>query len=72
MDEAPTTVTIKRYLGTLPGDILARDNAVKTDMGGANADREVSQGATGVVWLALDAPQDLTGKFLRDGNVIPS
>jgi hypothetical protein len=25
----------------------------------------------GVVWLALDAPQELTGKFLRDGNVIP-
>ena len=23
------------------------------------------------VWLALDAPQDLTGKFLRDRKVIP-
>jgi NAD(P)-dependent dehydrogenase (short-subunit alcohol dehydrogenase family) len=44
---------------------------VKTDMGGANAEREVSQGAAGVVWLALDAPQGLTGKFLRDRNVIP-
>ena len=44
---------------------------VKTDMGGTDADREVSQGAAGVVWLALDAPQELTGKFLRDGNVIP-
>jgi NAD(P)-dependent dehydrogenase (short-subunit alcohol dehydrogenase family) len=44
---------------------------VKTDMGGANAEREVSQGAAGLVWLALDAPQDLTGKFVRDGKVIP-
>jgi NAD(P)-dependent dehydrogenase (short-subunit alcohol dehydrogenase family) len=44
---------------------------VKTDMGGANADREVSQGADGIVWLALDAPQTLTGKFVRDRQVIP-
>ena len=44
---------------------------VKTDMGGTHADREVSQGAAGVVWLALDAQQELTGRFLRDGNVIP-
>jgi NAD(P)-dependent dehydrogenase (short-subunit alcohol dehydrogenase family) len=44
---------------------------VKTDMGGANAERDVSQGAAGAVWLALDAPQDFTGKFTRDGNVIP-
>jgi len=43
---------------------------VKTDMGGANAEREVSQGADTAVWLALDAPQDLTGKFLRDRKVI--
>jgi NAD(P)-dependent dehydrogenase (short-subunit alcohol dehydrogenase family) len=44
---------------------------VRTDMGGANAERDVSQGAAGIVWLALDAPQDLTGKFLRDQKVIP-
>jgi NAD(P)-dependent dehydrogenase (short-subunit alcohol dehydrogenase family) len=44
---------------------------VKTDMGGANAEREVSQGAAGIVWLALDAPQALTGKFVRDREVIP-
>jgi NAD(P)-dependent dehydrogenase (short-subunit alcohol dehydrogenase family) len=44
---------------------------VKTDMGGANAEREVSQGAAGIVWLALDAPQDLTGKFVRDRETIP-
>src|ERR1700730_3666168 len=44
---------------------------VKTDMGGKNAEREVSQGAAGAVWLALDAPQDFTGNFTRDGKVIP-
>jgi NAD(P)-dependent dehydrogenase (short-subunit alcohol dehydrogenase family) len=44
---------------------------VKTDMGGANAERDVAQGADTAVWLALDAPQDLTGKFLRDRKVIP-
>lgn len=43
---------------------------VKTDMGGANAARDVTQGADTAVWLALDAPQDLTGKFLRDRKVI--
>ncbi len=43
---------------------------VKTDIGGANAERDVSQGADTAVWLALDAPQNLTGKFLRDRKVI--
>jgi NAD(P)-dependent dehydrogenase (short-subunit alcohol dehydrogenase family) len=44
---------------------------VRTDMGGANAERDVAQGADGIVWLALDAPQELTGNFLRDRKVIP-
>lgn len=44
---------------------------VRTDMGGSNATRSVEQGAAGVVWLAADAPQNLTGKFLRDRKVIP-
>jgi NAD(P)-dependent dehydrogenase (short-subunit alcohol dehydrogenase family) len=43
---------------------------VRTDMGGANAERDVSQGADTAVWLALDAPQDLTGQFVRDRKVI--
>jgi NAD(P)-dependent dehydrogenase (short-subunit alcohol dehydrogenase family) len=43
---------------------------VRTDMGGANAERDVSQGADTAVWLALDAPHDLSGKFLRDRKVI--
>ena len=44
---------------------------VKTDMGGAGADRDVAEGADTAVWLALDAPQNLTGKFVRDRKVIP-
>ena len=43
---------------------------VRTDMGGPNAERDVAQGADTAVWLALDAPQDLSGKFLRDRKVI--
>ncbi|HEY2103507.1 MAG TPA: SDR family NAD(P)-dependent oxidoreductase [Chthoniobacterales bacterium] len=44
---------------------------VRTHMGGSNATRSVEQGAAGIVWLAADAPQNLTGKFLRDRKVIP-
>jgi hypothetical protein len=44
---------------------------VKTDMGGPHADREVADGADTAVWLALDAPQKLTGKFVRDRKVVP-
>ena len=44
---------------------------VRTDMGGPNAERDVAEGAATAVWLALDAPQDLSGKFVRDGKVIP-
>jgi len=44
---------------------------VRTDMGGPNATRSVGEGATGIVWLAMDAPQNETGKFWRDRKVIP-
>jgi len=44
---------------------------VRTDMGGANASRSVQEGADTIVWLASEAPQDLTGKFLRDREEIP-
>jgi len=44
---------------------------VRTDMGGANATRSVAEGASGIVWLAADAPQKETGKFFRDRKVIP-
>ncbi len=44
---------------------------VRTDMGGANATRSVAEGADTIVWLATDAPKDLSGKFLRDRKPIP-
>src|SRR5437899_2928254 len=44
---------------------------VRTDMGGRNATRSVKEGADTIVWLATDAPQELTGKFLRDRKEIP-
>ena len=44
---------------------------VRTDMGGRGATRSVEEGADTIVWLASDAPQNLTGKFLRDRKEIP-
>jgi NAD(P)-dependent dehydrogenase (short-subunit alcohol dehydrogenase family) len=44
---------------------------VRTDMGGENAARSVAEGAATIVWLATDAPHDLTGKFVKDRKVIP-
>lgn len=44
---------------------------VRTDMGGENASRSVEEGADTIVWLAGEAPQELTGKFLRDRKEIP-
>ena len=44
---------------------------VRTEMGGKNANRSVEEGADTIVWLASEAAQDLTGKFLRDRKEIP-
>jgi len=44
---------------------------VRTDMGGRSATRSVEEGADTIVWLASEAPQDLTDKFLRDRKEIP-
>ena len=44
---------------------------VRTDMGGSDATLSVEKGADTIVWLATDAPQNLTGKFLRDRQAIP-
>ncbi len=44
---------------------------VRTDMGGEDATRSLGEGAAGIVWLATEAPQDLTGKFVKDRKVIP-
>lgn len=44
---------------------------VRTDMGGSSATRSVAEGASGIVWLACEAPQSLTAKFVKDRKVIP-
>jgi len=44
---------------------------VRTDMGGSNATRSVAEGASGIVWLAAEAPQKETAKFWRDRKIIP-
>jgi len=43
----------------------------RTEMGGPSAPSSVEQGADGIVWLAADAPQDKTGLFWRDKEIIP-
>ena len=44
---------------------------VRTEMGGEGATRSIAEGASGITWLAADAPQDLTGRFVKDRKVIP-
>jgi NAD(P)-dependent dehydrogenase (short-subunit alcohol dehydrogenase family) len=44
---------------------------VRTEMGGENASRSLEEGADTIVWLASEAPQHLTGKFVRDRKEIP-
>ena len=40
-------------------------------MGGGNARLSVAEGASDVVWLAVEAPHDLTGRFVKERKVIP-
>jgi hypothetical protein len=44
---------------------------VRTDMGGPSVTRSVAQGAATAVWLALEAPGSLTGRFVQDRREIP-
>lgn len=43
----------------------------RTEMGGPDAPLSPEQGADTLVWLALDAPLDLRGKFVKQRQVIP-
>lgn len=43
----------------------------RTEMGGINAPRSPGEGADTLTWLALEAPHDLRGKFIKDRAVIP-
>lgn len=44
---------------------------VKTDMGGAGAERSVQEGAAGIVWAACLPVDGPSGGFFRDGKPIP-
>jgi NAD(P)-dependent dehydrogenase (short-subunit alcohol dehydrogenase family) len=43
----------------------------RTEMGGEDAPLTPEQGADTLVWLALDAPNDLKGAFVKERRVIP-
>jgi len=43
----------------------------RTEMGGQGAPRSPEEGASGIVWLAADAPQSETAFFWRDREIIP-
>jgi len=43
---------------------------VRTDMGGLDAPRNLTEGADSILWLVLKAAPDLTGGFWRDGERI--
>jgi NAD(P)-dependent dehydrogenase (short-subunit alcohol dehydrogenase family) len=43
----------------------------RTEMGGEEAPLTPEQGADTLVWLALDAPASLRGKFVKERRVIP-
>jgi NAD(P)-dependent dehydrogenase (short-subunit alcohol dehydrogenase family) len=42
----------------------------RTDMGGSGAPLSAADGADTAVWLALDAPQTITGAFVKDRKVL--
>ena len=44
---------------------------VRTDMGGAAAERSVQEGAAGIVWAACLSADGPSGGFFRDGKPIP-
>lgn len=44
---------------------------VRTDMGGPSAPRSVEEGADTALWLATEAPPEITGKFFRNRKEIP-
>jgi NAD(P)-dependent dehydrogenase (short-subunit alcohol dehydrogenase family) len=44
---------------------------VKTDMGGRDAPHSIEEGADTIIWLATEAPQSMTGLFIRDRKPIP-
>jgi NAD(P)-dependent dehydrogenase (short-subunit alcohol dehydrogenase family) len=44
---------------------------VRTEMGGRNAPRSIEEGVDGILWLATEAPSNISGLFFRDRKPIP-
>jgi NAD(P)-dependent dehydrogenase (short-subunit alcohol dehydrogenase family) len=66
------TIMLAQALGSSPIAVNSMcPGWVRTDMGGPNATRSLEQGADTAVWLADEAPHELTGKFFRDRKGIP-
>lgn len=82
-DEAPTYSISKTALNAITRQLSSGLKSVgisvnsvcpgwvETDMGGSGAPRSVAEGADTIVWLADEAPTNLTGQFLRDRKSIP-
>jgi NAD(P)-dependent dehydrogenase (short-subunit alcohol dehydrogenase family) len=82
-DEAPAYGISKAALNAVTRQLAAAfksDNVavnsvcpgwVRTDMGGASANRSVAEGADTIVWLATEAPRNVSGQFLRDRKSTP-
>ncbi len=69
------TKVMAAKLANIPGGAKIRVNAacpgwVRTGMGGQNADRNVSQGADTIVWLASSDDITTSGGFYRDRKPI--
>jgi NAD(P)-dependent dehydrogenase (short-subunit alcohol dehydrogenase family) len=72
MSKTALNALTQHFAAALPGFAVnsVSPGWVRTDMGGNTAPLSVEQGADTIVWLALDAPQNLTGKFLRERREI--
>ncbi len=71
---ALNAITIQAAVSLKPKGIAVNTMCpgwVRTDMGGPSATRSVAQGADTAVWLALEAPATLTGRFIQDRREIP-
>ncbi len=72
MSKTALNALTQHFAGALPHFAVnsVSPGWVRTDMGGTAAPLSVEQGADTIVWLALDAPQTVTGKFLRERREI--
>ena len=70
VSKAALNAITKQFASVLAGKKIAVNSVdpgwVRTDMGGPGAPRSLSKGAETIVWLAAEAPINLTGKFLKD------